>query len=232
MLFTSACLSGSEVLERWQRLAQPRLDGICERRFGIQNCGEKASDSAEVGSEVFDLDDCEEDGTSKRSTRRCDAVTGAVTSRASVYCTCGCPQCSVVPVVCCCCVKLTSQSTKHRHNDLSPHRHNISPSQHCHCYNNNISSPLPHINNSYDSGIDSDVTPSPRDQQHHVTSQASALGGLKLSVNLCELVRKQLGFDDDGSDDVTENEENDETGLDVALGRNVWLDSDFVLYQL
>lgn len=56
------CLLGSVTLQHWQRLAQPHLGGLFERREGVQVRGERKLD---LEGEVYTLSDFEEDGKYK-----------------------------------------------------------------------------------------------------------------------------------------------------------------------
>lgn len=49
-------------LRQWQRLAQPHLGGLFERRDGVKNRGERKLD---LEGEVYTLSDFEEDGKCK-----------------------------------------------------------------------------------------------------------------------------------------------------------------------
>ena len=59
--FSCLSLVGSTTLHHWQRLAQPRIEGLFEPRPGVHNRGEKADNSAT--SQIYSLSDYEEDGT-------------------------------------------------------------------------------------------------------------------------------------------------------------------------
>ena len=213
------------MLERWQRLAQPRLDGICERRLGIQNRGEKASDACDVASEVFDLDDCEEDGMSASAQR--SVVAGPVTSCATAVYRTRCVTCNLVSVVCRRC------GSNLESNCVAPTlRRDRRERWH----------------ESTDSGVDSDVTspestnrplvqrpqhPGKHLQQKQTQTQESEAHEDKSSwsVSLSEMFRNRLGLADCGSPTGSEAGDDARSDVedDVAVGRNVWLDSDFIL---
>ena len=52
-------LAGSVTLRHWQRLAQPHLGGLFERRDGVKVKGERRLD---LNGEAYTLSDFEEDG--------------------------------------------------------------------------------------------------------------------------------------------------------------------------
>ena len=52
-------MTGSVTLRHWQRLAQPHLGGLFERREGVKVKGERKLD---LEGEVYTLSDFEEDG--------------------------------------------------------------------------------------------------------------------------------------------------------------------------